>query len=119
MRHCHPASRAVDRVSDDYPILLAPGPDELWGPEPGATRSALAVRQRLLDGRASLNLSLSDPLGLARQSSITQGRGFVESGNQQATTRRASLSFSYNFGTGSRRAGGGGGGGARGGGGGR
>jgi hypothetical protein len=73
------------------------------------------MRQRLLDGRASLSLSLSDPLGLVRTSSNTLGRGFVETGREQATSRRASLSFSYTFGTGSRRgagarpAGGGGG----------
>ena len=94
-----------------------PPREGLQGRSSGSVMTSLAMRQRLFDGRASLNLSLSDPLGLARQSSTTQGRGFVELGRQQATSRRASLSFSYNFGTGSRR--GGGGGGPRGGGGGR
>jgi hypothetical protein len=38
-------------------IVLAPGPEDMWGPGPGATRSALAVRQRLLADAALHALS--------------------------------------------------------------
>ena len=41
------AGPLLNRV-DGGRVLLAPGPDDMWGPGPGATRSALAVRQRLL-----------------------------------------------------------------------
>jgi hypothetical protein len=88
-------------------ISYNPPREGIQGRTSGTVMTSVSMRQRLLDGRASLNLSLSDPLGLVKTSSSTLGRGFVEQGREQATSRRASLSFSYNFGTGSRRAGGG------------
>ena len=51
-----PAGPLLNRI-DGGRILLAPGPEELWGPEPGAPRSALAVRQRLLADAALHALS--------------------------------------------------------------
>lgn len=119
------SGRLTDMTNVSGSLSYNPPREGLQGRTSGSVMTSLSMRQRLLDGRASLNLSLTDPLGLVKTSSSTLGRGFVELGREQATSRRASLSFSYNFGTGARRAGGGGarggapaGGAARGGGGG-
>ncbi len=50
--------------ADGGRILLAPLPDALWGPGPGAPRSALAVRQKLLADAAvhALSKDRDEPL---------------------------------------------------------
>lgn len=57
------AGPLLNRV-DGGRILLAPGPDVMWGPGPGAPRSALAVRQRVLADAAlhALSTDRDEPL---------------------------------------------------------
>lgn len=74
--------------------------------------TSTAIRRRLMGGRASINLSITDPLDMYRPRTTTSDRGFIESGRDRVSVRRAALSLSYTFGGRGR-------GGARGGGGGR
>ena len=56
------------------------------------------LRKRFLDGRASINLNVTDPFDLYRPSVTYFDRGFRESGRERVSIRRASLSLSYSFG---------------------
>ena len=64
----------------------------------GTVMTSTALRKRLMDGRASLSLSVTDPLDIYRPSTTTFDRGFRESGRERVSIRRASLSLSYSFG---------------------
>ncbi len=59
----------------------------------------LGIRQRLLDNRASINLSFTDPLGLYRTSTRTSDPSYIESNSDRASARRGTISFSYSFGS--------------------
>ena len=48
--------------------------------------TSTALRKRLMDGRASLSLSVTDPLDLYRPSTTTFDRGFRESGRERVST---------------------------------
>lgn len=60
--------------------------------------SSASLRKRLMDGRASISLNLTDPLDVYRPSTTTSDRGFVETGRNRVSIRRVALSVSYNFG---------------------
>ena len=60
--------------------------------------TSTAIRKRLLDGRASLSLNVTDPLDLYRPSTTTFDAAFRETGRERVSIRRASLSLSYTFG---------------------
>jgi iron complex outermembrane recepter protein len=60
--------------------------------------TSTAIRKRLMDGRASLSLNITDPLDLYRPSTTTFDPAFRETGRDRVSIRRASLSLSYTFG---------------------
>lgn len=75
--------------------------------------SNLGLRQQLLGGRASLNLSIRDPFELSNSSFESRDPTYVQIGRSEISQRSVSISFSYNFGGGQGRRGGGGGRGGR------
>ncbi|HEX6070688.1 MAG TPA: TonB-dependent receptor [Longimicrobiaceae bacterium] len=74
-------------------------PRELTQGRSAATvMTSTAIRQRLMGGRASISLNITDPLDLYRPSTTTIDRGFMETGRDRVSIRRAALSLSYTFG---------------------
>jgi outer membrane receptor protein involved in Fe transport len=84
-------------------VSWTPPRDVPQGRMGGRVRSSIGVRQQLLDGRASLNLNVNDPLDLSRTSFESRDPTFVQIGNSRESRRSASLSLSYNFGGGGSR----------------
>ena len=106
-------ARVTSSLNLQTSITFNPARDLPQGRTTSTLMTRLGVRQRLLDGRASVNLNVTDPLDIYRPSTRLRDASYVQEGRERQSIRRATLSFSYTFG-----GGGGGGRGGRGGGGG-
>jgi hypothetical protein len=58
----------------------------------------LGARQRLLDGRASINITVTDPFDLYNSTFETQDLSYLQIGRSEQRMRAATVSFSYSFG---------------------
>jgi hypothetical protein len=57
----------------------------------------LGMRYRILDRKAALRISLTDPFDIYDSSVVRSSKSYVESGQQRVSMRRLSLSLSYSF----------------------
>lgn len=60
--------------------------------------STLGLRQQLWNNKASINLMMMDPFDVYRYSFETRDRTHVQTATTRPSFRRATLSFTYNFG---------------------
>ncbi len=62
------------------------------------TMMHMGLRQRFLDGKASINLGVLDPFDLWNSSFETRDPTHVQIGRSEFSMRRAMIAFSYAFG---------------------
>lgn len=60
--------------------------------------SSFGLRQQVMNRKGSVNLSVMDPFGLSRYQFVTEDPTHWQSGRSTWGMRRATLSFTYNFG---------------------
>jgi hypothetical protein len=58
----------------------------------------LAITQRIYGDRGTINLNIVDPFNLSRSTITSQNANYQQTGRTNNRVRRATLSFSYNFG---------------------
>lgn len=83
-------------------VAYTPAHDVPQGRVSSRVDSSIGLRQRLLDGRASLNLNVNDPFDISQTQFESRDPTFVQLGRSRVSRRHVSLGFSYNFGGGTR-----------------
>ena len=104
-------ARVSSSLNVQTSVSYNPARDLPQGRTSATVMTRLGVRQRLLDGRASINLNVTDPFDIYRPSTRLRDSSYVEEGRERQSIRRAALSLSYTFGGGQGRGGRGRGGG--------
>jgi hypothetical protein len=97
--------RVTSDLSLQGSLAYNPGRDLPQGRTSSTIMTRLGLRQRVLDGRGSLNLNVTDPFEQYRPTTTTRDVNFTEQGSNRASIRSLSLSFAYNFGGRGRPAG--------------
>lgn len=78
-------------------IRWSPPEDTPQGRRSGRTMTHVAVRKRLLDGRASVNLRVTDPFDLYSSSFVTRDPTHVQTGRSGRSIRQLTASVSWTF----------------------
>ena len=96
------------RVSSDLSLqgslAYNPARDLPQGRTSATVMTRVGLRQRVLSGRGSVNLNVTDPFEQYRPRTVTSDVNFSEQGRDRASIRAVTLSFSYNFGARSQNA---------------
>src|SRR5690606_35429326 len=79
-------------------LSYSPARDIPQGRISSTVMSTFGVRQQLWGNKASINLMALDPFGVFRYRFETRDRTHVQTARTQPSIRRATLSFTYNFG---------------------
>lgn len=85
-------------LSAQMMVSYSPARDVPQGHVGARTMMHMGLRQRFLDGKASLNLSVLDPFDLWNASFETRDPSHIQIGRSEYSMRRATISFSYAFG---------------------
>lgn len=92
------SGRITDALSAQAMVSYTPARDVAQGRIGSSTMTHIGLRQRLLDGRASLALAVVDPFDIFENSFETRDPTHVQIGSSSMSIRSARLSFSYSFG---------------------
>jgi hypothetical protein len=78
-------------------LTYTPARDLPQGRASATLMTRVGLRYRLLDRRASLNVTVTDPFDVYDSSIERSDRGYVETGRERVSMRRLTLSLSYGF----------------------
>jgi outer membrane receptor protein involved in Fe transport len=78
-------------------LVYNPARELPQGRRSATTMTRLGMRYRILDRKAALRISLTDPFDIYDSSVVRSSKSYVESGQQRVSMRRLSLSLSYSF----------------------
>jgi hypothetical protein len=98
--------RITSMLSAQGALTYTPARDLPQGRSSSTLMTSLGVRYRFIDGRASMNLNVTDPFDIYDSSIQRSARGYIESGRERVSMRRLRLSLSYSFQSGGGRRGG-------------
>lgn len=85
-------------LSAQMMVSYSPARDVPQGRIGSRTMMHMGLRQRFLDGKASINLSVRDPFDLWSSNFETRDPSHIQIGRSDFSMRQASISFSYAFG---------------------
>ncbi|HET8656406.1 MAG TPA: TonB-dependent receptor [Longimicrobiaceae bacterium] len=100
------SDRLTPSLSAQAMLFYSPARDVAQGRISSRFMTHFALRQKLVDDRASLSLRITDPLDLYRSSFVTRDPTVVQTGRSRYHARSATISLSYSFGGPSRQRGG-------------
>lgn len=92
------SARVLDDLAVQTMVSWTPAREVAQGRVGSRLMTHVGIRQRLLDGRASVRVALVDPLDLYEQSFETRDPTHLQVGRSDRSVRSARISFSYAFG---------------------
>ncbi len=90
--------RITEALSLQGMVYYSPAREVAQGRVSSSLMTHFGLRQQFRDGKASLNLTVTDPFDLYSSSFETRDRSVVQTGSNRFSMRSATLSFSYSFG---------------------
>jgi outer membrane cobalamin receptor len=97
------SARVTSALSLQTMLFYQPAREVAQGRTSSTVMTHLGLRQQVWDGKASIHLMLTDPLGLYRSSFVTRDPTLVQTSRSRPSVRQARLSISDRFGGGSQR----------------